>query len=144
MKKIVIAMPVDEKLQGKLLEHLKSLPWVTENSEVDFVHIFKQEAFPYLLPPAIFPTEDQKSEITATLVQIFKGLTKDLPFKSKNYHIAYHDAPKIGMTEYLKDSKTDLVISLTKEKHGITEYFASSFTEYLIKHAPCNVLVLRD
>lgn len=142
MKKVVICMPLDEKLQKDIFEGIKKLSWLNE-SEVDFVQIFKQESFPYLMPPTVFPDQDQKGEIQKTIVEIFEGLTKDLNYKNKNYHVAFDESPKDGMVAYLKENNADLVITYTREKHGITGYFASSFTEFLVKHAPCSVLTLR-
>jgi nucleotide-binding universal stress UspA family protein len=143
MKKVVIAMPLDEKLQSKILEDIQKVDWLNDQCELDFVHIFKQENYPYMMPPTIYPNKEQKGEITKTITEIFQGLTKDLKFKEKRYHVDYNESPKEGMVEYLKNNNSDVVISLTREKHGVTDYFSSTFTEYLIKHAPCNVLVLR-
>ena len=142
MKKVVICMPLDEKLQKNIFEGIKNLAWLNE-SEVDFVHIFKQESFPYMMPPTVYPDQEQKAEIQKTIKEIFQGLTSELNFKNKHFHVAFDESPKDGMTAYLKENNADLVITYTREKHGISGYFASSFTEFLVKHAPCNVLTLR-
>lgn len=143
MKKIVVAMPLDEKLQKNILSDIERIEWLHEDCEIDFVHIFKQENYPYMMPPTIYPDTTQKEEITKTITEIFMGLTKDLTFKLKTFHVSYDESPKEGMVEYLTKNNANLVISMTKEKHGLKHYFSSTFTEYLIKHAPCNVLVLR-
>lgn len=135
-------MPLDEKLQQSIFEGMRKLDWLN-NSEVDFVHIFKQESFPYMMPATVFPDQAQKGEIQKTIKDIFQGLTSELNFKSKHFHVAFDESPKDGMVSYLKENNADLVITYTKEKQGITGYFASSFTEFLVKHAPCNVLTLR-
>ena len=142
MKKVVVCMPLNEELQKKIFAGISKLDWLND-SEVDFVHIFKQESFPYMMPPTIYPDQTQKMEIQKTLVEIFQGLTKNLTFKRKSYHVAFDESPKDGILTYLKDHHADLVITFTKEKHGIKGYFASSFTEYLVKHSPCHVLALR-
>lgn len=141
MKKVVICMPLDEALQAKIFDGIHQLDWL-KNAEVDFVHIFKQESFPYMSPPVIYPDKDQMLEIQKTIVEIFKGLTEKFDF-NKNYHVAFDESPKDGMVSYLKDHNADMVMTYTREKHGIAGYFASSFTEFLVKHAPCNVLALR-
>ena len=135
-------MPLDEKLQKNIFEGIKNLARLNE-SEVDFVHIFKQESFPYIMPPTVYPDQEQKTEIQKTIKEIFQGLTSELNFKNKHFHVAFDESPKDGMTAYLKENNADLVITYTREKHGISGYFASSFTEFLVKHAPCNVLTLR-
>lgn len=135
-------MPLDENLQKHIFEGIRKLNWL-DDCEIDFVHIFKQESFPYMMPATIFPDQAQKLEIQKTLTEIFEGLTKDLKFKAKKFHVAFDESPKDGMVNYLKDNNAHLVITYTAEKQGIKGYFASSFTEFLIKHAPCSVLALR-
>lgn len=142
MKKVVICMPLDEELQKNIFDGIKKLAWL-QDSQVDFVHIFKQESYPYMMPPTIFPDANQKLEIQKTITEIFSGLTKDLPFKNKNFHVAFDESPKDGMISYLKDHDASLVVTYTREKHGISGYFSSSFTDFLVKHAACNVLALR-
>lgn len=143
MKKVVIAMPLDEDLQNKILEDIQKVDWLNDQCEIDFVHIFKQDNYPYMMPPTIYPNKEQKVEITKTITEIFQGLTKNLNFKQKKFHVSYNESPKEGMVDYLKNHAADVVISMTREKHGVADYFSSTFTEHLIKHAPCNVLVLR-
>jgi len=143
MRKIIVCMPMDEGHQKKIFEGLKDLAWLNE-SEIDFVHIFKQDSYPYMIPPTIYPSKEQKVEIKKTIEEIFEGLTKTLDFKKKTVHCTFNDNQKIGVIDYLNENNADLAIVHTREKHGIANYFSSSFTEYLIKHAPCNVLVLRD
>jgi len=142
MKKIVICMPMDEDLQNKIFAALKKVEWPKEH-EVDFVHIFKEESFPYVIPPTIYPNQDQKLEIKKTIEEMFEGLTKDLPFKNKTYHCTFSESPKEEMVNYLKEVNANLAVVLTKERHGLSGFFASSFADYLIGHAPCNVLTLR-
>ncbi len=142
MKKIIICMPMEEKLQAKMFENLKSIDWF-KDAQLDFVHIFKEESFPYMLPPTIYPDKDQKIEIRKTIEEIFEGLTKDLPYSNMVHHCGFHESPKEGMVEYLKKHNADLAITFTSEKSGFSGYFKSSFADYLSSHAPCNVLVLR-
>ena len=92
------------------------------------------------MPATIFPDQAQKVEIQKTLTEIFEGLTEDLKFKAKKFHVAFDESPKDGMVNYLKDNNAHLVITYTAEKQGIKGYFASSFTEFLIKHPPSSLI----
>ena len=142
MKKIIICMPMDEELQKEIFVGIKKLDWIND-CELDFVHIFKTESFPYMLPPTIYPDQDQKIEIRKTIEEIFIGLTKALPYKKMVHHCGFDNSPKEGIIRYLEEHNADLAIALTKEKHGLAGYFSSSFTDHLVNHAPCNVLVIR-
>jgi nucleotide-binding universal stress UspA family protein len=135
-------MPMDEDLQKKIFTGIQKLEWL-KGSELDFVHIFKTESFPYMLPPTVYPDQDQKVEIKKTIEEIFNGITKELPYEQKISHCSFDSSPKEGMVSYLKEHKADLAIVLTREKHGLTSYFSSSFADHLVDHAPCNVLVIR-
>jgi hypothetical protein len=142
MKKVIVCMPMDEDLQKSIFVEIQKLEWL-KNLELDFVHIFKVENFPYMYPPTVYPDKDQKVEIKKTIEEIFNGLTKDLPFSKKAQHCNFDENPKEGMVRYLKEHDADLAISFTREKKGLSGYFSSSFTDHLVDHAPCNVLVLR-
>lgn len=142
--KILVSMPIDESVQQRLFSALNKCSFLSATDEVDFVHVFRQDNFGYMTTPIIYPDEEQKIEIQKNLTQAFAKLTEDLNFEQKKFQIQFSETPKAQMIEYIKHSQPDLVIAFTKEKHGLKDYFASSFTEYLIKHSPVDVLVLRD
>ena len=142
MRKVIICVPMDENIQKDIFSGIQKLEWL-KDSEINFVHIFKTESFPYMLPPTVYPDEDQKVEIKKTIEEIFTGLTKDLPYEHKTSYCGFDSSPKEGMVSYLKEHKADLAIVLTREKHGFSSYFSSSFADHLVDHAPCNVLVIR-
>lgn len=140
MKNIVISMPMDEKAQNAIISKLKKVDWLKE-ANLEFVHVFKEESYPYMAPPILYPDQEQKIEIRKTIKQIFDGLISDFPHAKSE--CIFHSNPKEGMIDHLKENKSQLVIVYTKEKHGLRDYFHSSFTEHLIKHAPCDVLTIR-
>ncbi len=140
MKNIIVCMPMDEKAQTHIIKKLKKIVWL-KDCNLEFVHVFKEESYPYIAPPTIYPNQEQKLEIRKTIKEIFDGLTKD--FTHAKSECLFHSNPKEGMVDFLKKNKTELVISYTKEKQGFRDYFHSSFTEHLIKHAPCEVLTIR-
>lgn len=142
MKKVIIAMPMDKELQANIFEGMKAFPWL-EETQMEFIHVFKQENYPYMLPPTIYPTPEQKDEIRKTIEEILSGVSKNVKAVEKNSHCLFHENPKEGLIEYLDKVQPDLCISFAKERHGLKGYFHSSFTEYLIKHSPVPVLILR-
>lgn len=142
MKKIVVCMPLDENLQNRIFEALRKVEWPQEH-QVEFLHIFKEESFPYMLEPTIYPNQDQKIEIRNTIEELFEKLTRDLPFKNMSFHCGFSESPKEEMISYLSKNEINLAVVLTKEKHGLSGFFSSSFTDYLIAHAPCNILSIR-
>lgn len=142
MKNVIIAMPMDKEMQKKIFDGLKKFPWLEETS-MEFVHVFKQESYPYMLPPTIYPTPEQTNEIRRTIEEILEGVTQEVKALSKTSHCLFHESPKEGLVDYLEKKNPDLCIGFSKERHGLKGYFHSSFTEYLIKHSHVPVLILR-
>lgn len=142
MKKVVVCVPMDKQNQDAIINRLGRIEWLKDAS-LTLVHVFKEENYPYMVPPTIYPTQEQKVEIKNTITDIFNNLLQDVNAKEKKSECVFHPNPKEGMIDYLKANQPDIVVSYTKEKHGLRDYFHSSFTEYLIKHAPCDVLTIR-
>ena len=142
MKNIVVCMPMDKKAQDAIVKRLARLDWI-KGASLTLVNVFKEESYPYMVPPTIYPTQEQKTEIRKTVIEIFDNLEKEIPALEKRSECVFHPNPKEGMVEYVKKHKPDIVITYTKEKHGLRDYFHSSFTEYLVKHAPCDVMAIR-
>ncbi len=141
MKNFTVAMPLDEVLQKNIIQSIEKLDWLKDDCEVDFVHIYECENYPYL--GIMYPDDVQKKNISIQLKKSFIEMTNHLDFKDKQVHIDFHENPKEGMVRFLKQNNVDAIITLTREKHGVLDFFQSSFTDYLISHAPCNVVVLR-
>lgn len=142
MKSVVVCIPMDTATQDSIVKRLARMDWLKE-ARVSFVHVFKEETYPYMVPPTLYPTSDQKKEIENTILQIFENLEKNFNAAEKKAECIFHPNPKEGMVEYIKSHQPDIVVTYTKEKRGIKDYFHSSFTEYLIKHAPCDVMAIR-
>lgn len=135
-------MPMDQSIQDAIIDRLEKMEWI-KDSKVTLVHVFKEENYPYMVPPTIYPSKEQKVDIEKTIEEIFDNLEKNVPAKEKSSDCIFHPNPKEGMVDYIKRQKPDLVIAYTHEKRGLRDYFHSSFTEFLIKHAPCDVLTIR-
>lgn len=78
MKNIVISMPMDEKAQNAIIAKLSKIDWLKE-ANLEFVHVFKEESYPYMAPPILYPDQEQKIEIRKTIKEIFDGLISDFP-----------------------------------------------------------------
>jgi hypothetical protein len=112
---------MDGKMQNALVTSLKDFRFISED-ELLFVHIFEQENYVYMVPPIIYPSNDQKPAISETVIATMKTLWSKVDnndVKSVNFE------------------------SLYDKKHGIEGLFTSSFAEYLIKFSPCDLFVVR-
>lgn len=146
-KNIVIAVSMNEACQ----ETLKGLAGnlLFQNAKVHLVHTVAIYTYMNELSLNTYPAADQYPAIQelvsgylSTLeAEIFSDGAKPM---AVNKVCRFHHSPKEDMLAFLKDANADLVVVATRGKHGIEGLFASSFTEYLSKFAPCDILVLRE
>ena len=143
MKKICVTFSLDVGLQDQMVKELEKLSFL-KDAELFFVHIFKEESYPFLMPPIFYPVIEQKKEIAESLTSIFQKITENTKGKEKHYHVEFNNSPEDGLVNFLNHHRCDFVITLMREHKGLTNYFTGSFSEYLVKHAPCPVIVLRS
>ena len=143
--KYTVCVPMDEELQNALIKGLKQYPF-TKDDEIDFVHIFKEEQYNYILPPVIYPVPEQRDTIRESVLEIMKEVeskVSSLCETKPNFHCLFHLEPKDSMVDYLKETNPDLTFVATRGKNGIAGLFSSSFAEHLLKFSPSSVYVIR-
>lgn len=133
--KIIVCSPKDRHLQKQLWSMNKA--YFSTPCEVHFVHIFNG-----LLNEKI-SQETISAQIIENLKEIGTNILSGIQGVKVEYHCLFDPYPKRKMVDYLKESKADLVITSTSDKHGIEGLFMSSFTDYLLKFSPCDVLAVR-
>jgi nucleotide-binding universal stress UspA family protein len=146
MKKTMICV----NLESDTLDHFKSVlsdwQW-SKNDEVHFVHGFQVQYYADNFNITTFPgTEDQKGIESAVIEallpfedQVLSGAQKPKVFNK----CILASNTKSEIVKYAKDNEIDEMIISTKLKSGIDNFFSSSFTEYMLRHANCSIRVLR-
>lgn len=144
-QKIAIAVSLKEELLPSL-KRLKELDIVKQAKQVSLIHIFKTEYYTNDFAPYSFPPEEAKPEIEKTVITSLKNIQENyLPPNLSQVQLScdFSGNPKQTLVDQLQNEKFDLVITATRGKHGIEGLFSSSFSEFLLKFSPCDVLVLR-
>lgn len=97
------------------------------------------------LIPYIYPIQSQYEELSGAAETIMRSLANQLEVKEDKIVIKclFDSNRENKIKEYLEEVEADLVVAATRGKHGIEGFFSSSFTDYLCKFSPCDVLVLR-
>jgi nucleotide-binding universal stress UspA family protein len=115
------------------------------NAIVHFVTIFEIKTYNLDLIPFFYPVEEQYAEMKNAAEGIIQSLADDLEIKKDNTVIScfFESNRETKIKKYLKEVEADLVVTATRGKHGIDGFFSSSFTEFLCKFSPCDVLVMR-
>lgn len=142
-KKIVLACSMDEDF----LENLGRLREMVRFNDFDwyFVHIALSGYYLNDLVPFSFPDEKQRKEIEKIIGDKLNAYRDKIMPEGNTAIIEclFSTDPKVEMLNYLKEIEAQLVVVSTKAKAGIKNLFTSSFAEYMVRHSPCDVLVLR-
>ena len=149
MKKNTVVVCVSLKDERET-DELKSLAGSSflNDAEIHFVYVFKQNLYFNELSPYTFPNEEQFPSIEQAVEKILENVAKNIipdprSVSKIHFHCLFNNDPKLRMVEFLKDVKADLAVCSIRAAQGIESVFMSSFTDYLCKFAPCNVLVVK-
>lgn len=143
MKNYVLCTTMEEQSLDTLKRIGSTLD--LQNAIVHIVTIVEIKVYNMELAPFVYPSEDQYTEIESSAKILMNSLATTLGLKKENIRInCFFDSNReTRIKKYLIDEKADLVVSATRGKHGIDGFFSSSFTDYLCKFSPCDVLVMR-
>jgi nucleotide-binding universal stress UspA family protein len=143
MKTYVICTTLEENSISTLKRIKDGLD--LKNANVHIVTIFETHVYNVDLVPYIFPTEAQYGEIENASKPILKSLARSIGADEKSTitQCFFSSDREKRIKNYLNEVEADLVITATRGKHGIDGLFSSSFTDYLCKFSPCDVLVMR-
>lgn len=143
MKNYVLCTTMEEQSLDTLKRVGSTLD--LQNAIVHIVTIVEIKIYNLELAPFVYPSEDQYAEIESSAKMMMNSLATTLGLKQENIriHCFFDSNRETRIKKYLIDEKADLVVSATRGKHGIDGFFSSSFTDYLCKFSPCDVLVMR-
>lgn len=143
---IAIAVPIEEALLGPFYEWGKNFDF-SHVETVHFIHVVKKNITPLEFGLVESPDEVTYKEMEPTIEKYLKDeARKILPPDFKGgvkFHVTNDFHPEEEVIDLLKELKATLIVVATRGKHGLEGLFHSSFTDYMIKHAPCDVFVVR-
>lgn len=143
---VAVALPLEESLLKPLHAWGKRFDW-SHITAVHFIHMIKKSITPLDFGLVEMPDEDTYLEMLPTLDKFLKDESKKiLPFGYKGdvyFHISKEFAPEEEIVKQLKILGSDLIVVSTAGKHGFEGLFHSSFSEHLLRFAPCDVFVVR-
>lgn len=125
-KKIIIAVALTEETQKPFL-YLKEIP-IPLNAEIQLIHMVTENV--HGQDQINLKLEILKNEIFPLHTKIFTKILVDTNIRA-------------AFTDYVAKEKADLVVVATRGRHGIKDFFDSSFAQHQVKYSPANVLVLR-
>jgi nucleotide-binding universal stress UspA family protein len=143
---IAVAVPLEENLIRPLYSWGQRFNWEGVD-EVHFFHIVKKDITPLDFGLIEVPDEETYKEMEPTLEKFLKDESKKiLPYDFKGkvfYHIARDFNPEEETVKILENMDVSQVVVAPQGRHGFENLFHSSFTNHMVKHAPCDVYVVR-
>jgi nucleotide-binding universal stress UspA family protein len=144
--KIALALPLEEKLLDPLYHWGKRFDW-SEVKEVHMIHVVKKNITPLEFGLVEMPDEKTFRELEPTLHKFMGDEAKKIipsDFKGKILiHVSRDFNAADEVIKELKKAQVSLIVVSTRGKHGFEGLFHSSFTDQMVKFAPCDVYVVR-
>lgn len=145
-QKIAIALPLEENLLTPLHNWGKRFDW-TNIQQVHLVHVVKKTITPLEFGLVEMPDEKTYNEMLPTLKKFLKDeAQKIIPANFKGevlFHISREYSPEDEFISTITKTGVSLMVVSTHGKHGFQGLFHSSFTDHMVKFAPCDVYVVR-
>ncbi len=143
MKNYVLCVQLDNECPA-ILNRLKG-DIELRHSRIHLVSVVEIKVYSSEFATFTYPVESQYKEIeeaalrTLTNLQHALGLVDTQVVKKCFFDFD----PQTKIKHYLNEVDAQLVVTASRGKHGIEGLFSSSFSDFLIKHSPCDVLVMR-
>lgn len=146
-KKVLACIDLNNKSIELLKNNLKEWDW-QNIEEVHFVHGFQIQTYSDLFYLNSYPAEDQFDAIENSVKGVLKVLEDEVLDINKDVSIftkcLIANSPKEILVEYAQERQIDIMVIGTRGKHGVAGLFSSSFAEYMVKHAPCELKIIRE
>lgn len=145
-QRIVIALPLEDQLLVPFHEWGKNFDFSHVES-ILFVHVVKKNITPLEFGLIESPDDNTYEEMVPTISKFMKDEARAIlpsDFTGKiDYQVTKDFNPEEELIDILKREHATLVVVATRGKHGFEGLFHSSFTDYMVKFAPCDVFVVR-
>ena len=142
----MVAVDLSDHSINLLKDKLSKMDW-TGTKELHLVHGFQLQIYADNFYFTAYPMEDQYEEVKKSVNELLNGLAEEV-FKGEGgpnviKQCVISSSPTKDLAEYAGENKIGKMIIGTRGKHGISGLFSSSFAEYMVRHAPCELHILR-
>jgi nucleotide-binding universal stress UspA family protein len=147
LKKLCVCIRPEAELVGVIKNELKQID-LGQYDEVHFVHGFQTQVYADMFYISSYPSEEQSQEIENSISDYLKMLSKEtIPESSQTkivHKCMFSNSPKVTVKEYVEQQKIDDMMIATRGDLGLKTLFSSSFAEYMVKFAPCRLIIVRS
>lgn len=106
----------------------------------------RQTVYTAYAPPVVFASlNEQLTEQAKRLVQSYAKKCRDMGIKNVSSIViqSVDEPPKAGTVSIATKNNVDLIVVGSRGLGAIKRFFLGSFSNYLVNHAPCNVMVVK-
>lgn len=143
---IAIALPLEDSLLKPLQLWGKKMDWMLVK-HVHVIHVVKKSITPFEFGLIEVPDAKTLEDMTPTLHEFLRAESRKIissEFKGEvSFHLSSDYHPEEEMVRMLKHLSPNFVVVSTEGRHGFEGLFHGSFSEHLVRFAPCDVYVVR-
>lgn len=141
--KAMVCVDLSKHSLNLFKDKLKNWNW-NNITELHLVHGFQLQVYADNFFFNAYPTEDQYEEIKKSVQELLEDLEKeiqgDFPIIKE---CIISTTPTMALAEYAKEKGVHEMIIGTRGNHGISGFFDNSFAEYMVRHAHCELRIIR-
>lgn len=145
-KRVLYCIDLSEDSLEVIKSELQNLD-LSNMKEVHLVHAFQYQIYSDNFLISTSPGIDEQEGLLGALKEVLLGiLPEDLSSEDRNKFILkplISASSKDVIAEYAKRSEIDEMVIATRSKHGVQGFFSSSFAEYMVRHAQCQLRIIR-
>ncbi|MDA8792108.1 universal stress protein [Bacteriovoracaceae bacterium] len=146
-KKLMVCVDLTDQSLNIYRKHLRELN-LNEFTEIHLIHAFQIQVYSDLFYIQKFPSEEEFQKIKESTLQVMKTLEADLGPIAQGIKLVYDcllvSSPKTGLKDYAQENDISVMAVSTRGKKGVESLFSSSLAEYMVRHAPCELIILRE
>jgi len=143
---IVVAMPTEEAFMPSISRWGHEYSWT--HKEVHFVHVIEKYVRVSDMGVEDLPDRNTVEILKRKTLDFIKNKAKEMmpatALKKAHFEVIFAPSPAEQVAEYARAINAGLIVIATRNKHGFSGLFLSSFTDRILKLSSCDVLVLRQ
>lgn len=144
-KKIVVAVSLEEETR-KTLFQLKGMG-LSSDAHIHLVHVVPVILYARGLQLSVltYPLPEERPSIEKAILARLESVKKELFIDHNNVtcQCLFDENEKAAFADYVLKAQADLVVVASRNKHGVSNIFDSSFAQYQLRHSSANLLILR-
>jgi nucleotide-binding universal stress UspA family protein len=144
---IMVCVDLSPDSVNLITEDLKSWDW-EKVGKVILIHGYRLQQYSGTFQFNSFLPENQYSDVHKAVEDALEPLEEIVKEASGVVEVVRHciisSSIKKSLTDYAKEEGIDSMVIGTRGESGVAGLFSSSFAEYMVRHAHCELRIIRE